>query len=196
MRASLLISSLPLLPFGLRLAGAPTAANPRVLYHSSCLVNSNFTNSPPLPSWSGPCVFCQDPDPKPLSGPCPASILYLTLPPPLLPSQRASQFAIILFIYSSLLRLHHPTLLLPADSKFVKAAPLLVPDHLYSQRPCSIRCLVVELLSRVQPFATPWTEPSRLLRPWDSLGKDAGVGCHSLLPAPTLEPSDDYFLSE
>ena len=50
--------------------------------------------------------------------------------------------------------------------------------------------------SRVQHFATPWTtqgaysavsdflqprglQPTRLLRPWDFPGKNAGVGCHS-----------------
>ena len=27
---------------------------------------------------------------------------------------------------------------------------------------------------------TPWT-PARLLCPWDSLGKNTGVGCHALL---------------
>ena len=30
-------------------------------------------------------------------------------------------------------------------------------------------------------FATPWTVPTRLLYPWDSLGKNTGVGCCSLL---------------
>ena len=29
--------------------------------------------------------------------------------------------------------------------------------------------------------AAPWTEPTRLLHPWDSPGKNTGVGCHSLL---------------
>ena len=28
---------------------------------------------------------------------------------------------------------------------------------------------------------TPWLQPSRLLCPWDSLGKNTGVGCHFLL---------------
>ena len=35
--------------------------------------------------------------------------------------------------------------------------------------------------SHVQLFATPWTEPTRLLHPWDSPGKNTGVGCHFLL---------------
>ena len=34
-------------------------------------------------------------------------------------------------------------------------------------------------LSHVRLFATPWT--ARLLRPWDSPGKNTGVGCHFLL---------------
>ena len=36
-------------------------------------------------------------------------------------------------------------------------------------------------LSHVRLFATPWTHPTRLLCPWDSLGKNIGVGCHFLL---------------
>ena len=35
--------------------------------------------------------------------------------------------------------------------------------------------------SRVRLFATPWTVASRLLCPWDSPGKNTGVGCHFLL---------------
>ena len=34
--------------------------------------------------------------------------------------------------------------------------------------------------SHVQLFATPWT-PTKLLYPWNSPGKNTGVGCHSLL---------------
>ena len=30
--------------------------------------------------------------------------------------------------------------------------------------------------------------PTRLLCPWDSLGKHTGAGCHFLLQASTLEP--------
>ena len=37
------------------------------------------------------------------------------------------------------------------------------------------------LLSRVQLFVTPRTEPARLLCPWDSPGKNTGVSSHSLL---------------
>ena len=36
--------------------------------------------------------------------------------------------------------------------------------------------------SHVRIFATPWTVAcTRLLRPWDFLGKSTGVGCHFLL---------------
>ena len=41
---------------------------------------------------------------------------------------------------------------------------------------CSPSCF-----SRVQLFATPWTESARPLCPWDFPGKNTGVGCHSLL---------------
>ena len=39
----------------------------------------------------------------------------------------------------------------------------------------------VKSLSRVRLLATPWTQPTRLLRPWDFPGKSTGVGCHYLL---------------
>ena len=39
----------------------------------------------------------------------------------------------------------------------------------------------VQLLNRVQLFATPWMQPTRLLRPWDFPGKSTGVGCYCLL---------------
>ena len=40
----------------------------------------------------------------------------------------------------------------------------------------------VKSLSRVRLFETPWTVAhTRLLRPWDSPGKNTGVGCHFLL---------------
>ena len=38
-----------------------------------------------------------------------------------------------------------------------------------------------QLLSCVQLFVTPWTVPTRVLCPWDSPGKNTGVGCHALL---------------
>ena len=46
------------------------------------------------------------------------------------------------------------------------------------------KCLLLLLLSRfsrVWLCATPWWQPTRLLRPWDSPGKNIGVGCHFLL---------------
>ena len=39
----------------------------------------------------------------------------------------------------------------------------------------------VKSLSPVWLLATPWMQPTRLLRPWDSPGKSAGVGCQCLL---------------
>ena len=42
--------------------------------------------------------------------------------------------------------------------------------------------LLLSRFSRVQLWATPkGRQPTRLLRPWDSPGKNAGVGCHLLL---------------
>ena len=39
---------------------------------------------------------------------------------------------------------------------------------------------VLRRFSCVPLCATPWTLASRLLCPWDSPGKNAGVGCHAL----------------
>ena len=39
----------------------------------------------------------------------------------------------------------------------------------------------VKSLSRVQLLATPWTAAHQAPRPWDSPGKNTGVGCHFLL---------------
>ena len=45
----------------------------------------------------------------------------------------------------------------------------------------------VKSLSCVRLFATPWTQSTRLLRPWDFPGKGTGVGCHCLLQKSVLE---------
>ena len=48
----------------------------------------------------------------------------------------------------------------------------------------SIVKVKVQLLSHVRLFTTPWMvahQPTRFLRPWDSPGKNTGVGCHFLL---------------
>ena len=41
--------------------------------------------------------------------------------------------------------------------------------------------LLLSCFSRVQLCATPRWQPTRLPRPWDSPGKNTGVGCHLLL---------------
>ena len=51
----------------------------------------------------------------------------------------------------------------------------------------------VKSLSPVRLLATPWTAPTRLLRPWDFPGKSIGVGCHCLLCIPSA--NEDNFLS-
>ena len=45
----------------------------------------------------------------------------------------------------------------------------------------SLLLLLLSRFSRVQLCATPETQPTRLPRPWDSPGKNTGVGCHFLL---------------
>ena len=36
-------------------------------------------------------------------------------------------------------------------------------------------------VAHVRLFSTPWTVAPRLLYPWESPGKNTGVGCHALL---------------
>ena len=45
----------------------------------------------------------------------------------------------------------------------------------------SITLLLLSRFSRVQLCATPWTAAHQAPRPWDSPGKNTGVGCHFLL---------------
>ena len=42
-------------------------------------------------------------------------------------------------------------------------------------------CICVCVLSHVQLFETLWTQPTRLLCPRDSAGRNTRVGCHFLL---------------
>ena len=44
-----------------------------------------------------------------------------------------------------------------------------------------LRACKLSPFSHVLLFATLWTVPARLLCPWDSRGKNAGVGCYALL---------------
>ena len=54
----------------------------------------------------------------------------------------------------------------------------MVPDELFS-RHCCCRCSVTSVMSdSVRPHR--W-QPTRFPRPWDSPGKNTGVGCHFLL---------------
>ena len=48
---------------------------------------------------------------------------------------------------------------------------------------------------RVQLFETPWTVAPGLLYPWDSLGKNTGVGSHSLLSRGSSLPRDLTWVS-
>ena len=45
----------------------------------------------------------------------------------------------------------------------------------------SVLLLLLSCFSRVRLCATPWTAAHQVLRPWDSPGKNTGVGCHFLL---------------
>ena len=41
--------------------------------------------------------------------------------------------------------------------------------------------MLLSCFSHVRLRATPWMKPTRLPRPWDSPGKNTGVGCYFLL---------------
>ena len=60
------------------------------------------------------------------------------------------------------------------------------------QRP-SLQTRMGDRKCTVVKFATPWTEPARLLCSWDFPGKNTGVGCDFLLqgglPDPRIEPT-------
>ena len=45
----------------------------------------------------------------------------------------------------------------------------------------TVLLLLLSRFSRVQLCATPWTSAHQAPRPWDSPGKNTGVGCHFLL---------------
>ena len=48
-------------------------------------------------------------------------------------------------------------------------------------RGCSGQGHIAQFLSRVWRFVTPWSVACKAPLPWDSLGKNTGVGSHSLL---------------
>ena len=59
-------------------------------------------------------------------------------------------------------------------------------DFIVQQRPIQhckaiMKKVKVQSLTHIGPFATPWTVAHQAPCPWDSPGKNTGVGCHSLL---------------
>ena len=50
-----------------------------------------------------------------------------------------------------------------------------------SEKPHLMKLLLLSRFSRVQLCTTHRRQPTRLLSPWDSPGKNTGVGCHFLL---------------
>ena len=55
-------------------------------------------------------------------------------------------------------------------------------------------CLSAQLLSHVRLFASPWTEPARLLCAWDFPGKNTAVGCHFLPQGIFLTQGSNLYL--
>ena len=51
--------------------------------------------------------------------------------------------------------------------------------------------LLPSRFSRVRLCVTPWTAAYRLLCPWDSPGKNTGVGCHFLLQCMKVESESE-----
>ena len=57
--------------------------------------------------------------------------------------------------------------------------PVLIPEHCSSAACCCCCCWVASVVSNsVRPHRR---QPTRLPNPWDSPGKNTGVGCHFLL---------------
>ena len=56
-----------------------------------------------------------------------------------------------------------------------------MPEALYLRLGLEPVSMCAKLLSRVRLCATHRRQPTRLPRPWDSPGKNTGVGCHFLL---------------
>ena len=54
---------------------------------------------------------------------------------------------------------------------------------------------MLSLFTHVRLFVTPWSVATRLLCPWDSLGKNTGVGCHALLQGVFLTQGQNLHLS-
>ena len=63
------------------------------------------------------------------------------------------------------------------SSSTLAPIPLLIAFYVSAVRVV----IMLQSLSHVRPFVTPWTIAARLLCPWDFLGKNTGVGCHFLL---------------
>ena len=59
--------------------------------------------------------------------------------------------------------------------------PLHKSYRLFRFMPKYLYLLLLSHLSHVQLCATPQMAATRLLHPWDSPGKNTGVGCHFLL---------------
>jgi len=69
---------------------------------------------------------------------------------------------------------------------------LLIPGRKAVTELCCCCCLVASVVpSSVRPYGP---QPARLLCPWDSLGRSAGVGCHALLQGifPNQGPNSDF----
>ena len=55
----------------------------------------------------------------------------------------------------------------------------------------SLQLLLLSRFSHVRLCATPSGQPTRLHRPWDSPGKNTGVGCHFLLQCMTVKSESE-----
>ena len=67
-------------------------------------------------------------------------------------------------------------------SKINEILKLFITVNFFKMMGCQISILRVKSCSVVSNFLRPYRlQPTRLLCPWDSPGKNAGVGCHALL---------------
>ena len=76
---------------------------------------------------------------------------------------------------------HFITIVEGINSEHVCTVPSIAIMHKGLQESKHTHTYIYDVLSHAQLSVAPWTIARQLLCPWDSLGKNTGVGCHVLL---------------
>ena len=97
---------------------------------------------------------------------------------------------LVLLLLLRLSRFSHVRLSDPTDGSLPGSSALGFSTQEYlsgSPFPSPMHASMLSRFSRVRLHVTLWQQPTRLLSPQDSLGRDTGVGCHFLLQYLALE---------